>query len=653
MSKKPSVPPAKTRSKRARTVVNDIIQESVERDADLKSASKKEDQQSPPRKRQRASIKSTKVSTSKKLVQGKPGRLAVLMNMPTDVFAEIASHLWPVDIINLARLNKYFRNMLMTRSSIHIWHSAMRNVPGLPDCPAEMGEPRYLALVFLKTCTSCGEPVNTKVDVVLRVRLCEPVIPLNTVPPGIISLIPCSGKIAPANARALREDIPGLLAEYEKKKRLNNASAFQTWTAWKKVIISARLEHAQKLKEFFELMESARNDRRSRLAELLLAIKKQDGFKVEIPAQHPAISLLDSSPITVCYNPPFPGIDYALNCPAVLDLYQTDRTTAEMEAQFESHREVIERYITQWKTRIQAHCSKLARQGSKVTTILESSLVVGNKPDPFSNLSDDLKLLLRADTFFSTPTDFSSRPALYSSLIEREGFLGTYTNLGDATPKGPPNLDGITWDSAANKMARKLLASLGMPNASYLDMTDKPIYICGRCHDTTDRTWEEMVFHYVFEQERYARIQKEGWPPRRRITYENEHDPKRCTKIPLVQYSGERPEDEFDLYNCKMCANALILEDVTASEEILWQHLETVHAITNPILDIHYVYVPQITEESEPSESGCVDCDDFSEGEGGCDYARNRHLYRSYGRRKRHHYRSRCYYDGEGDEEFW
>ncbi|KAF8600705.1 hypothetical protein BDV93DRAFT_396519, partial [Ceratobasidium sp. AG-I] len=85
--------------------------------------------------------------------RGKQGRLAGLMKMPIDIFTEIALYLMPTDIIVLARSNRFFRNLLMHRSAIHIWHGVMRNVPRLPPCPPEMCEPQYLALIYSRTCS--------------------------------------------------------------------------------------------------------------------------------------------------------------------------------------------------------------------------------------------------------------------------------------------------------------------------------------------------------------------------------------------------------------------------------------------------------------------------------------------------------------------
>ncbi|CAE7103321.1 unnamed protein product [Rhizoctonia solani] len=582
----------------------------------------------------------------------------------------------------------------------------MNNVPGLPDCPPDMSEPRYLALVFSKICTSCGKAAKLEMDTVLRVRLCSPcrktcLIPWNTVPAGIMPYIPFSGKIAPtarrSNAYSLREDVPGLVEEYENKKRLNDTQALRAWAEEKREVISNRLKHAHLLGEFLDTMESARlleigttkaerqqeiqrrledlgwtwqdmdfseygcnerewlqlvsqprpltervwsniksklvslleanrerrlqreriqrdNARRVQLGELLSAIRKRGIFTAQIPAQHPAASLLGSMPVNVTYEPPFPELSYALDCPIVLDLYNSDMTVPEMEAKFEQHRGEIETFIAEWQARIQTHCSKLARQGPKTTKkILRSSLTTSdNKPNPFAKLSDDLKLLLRADSFFNTPgVLITERPCTYGTVLRSEGLLGTQS-FAWATPKAPPSLDGISWNSEANRIARALLASIGTPNASYLEMTNKSIYACGRCHDTENKTWEGMVYHYIQHQRSYNLVQENTAKALSKagVTFNNAHDLNLRTKLPLIQRSAAQMSDEFDQYECKVCADTMILEDVISSEVKLEEHLLIVHGITEPIPDEHYV--AHIIEE-EDSELDYLSPDTFYE----------------------------------------
>ncbi|EUC57214.1 hypothetical protein RSOL_213100 [Rhizoctonia solani AG-3 Rhs1AP] len=94
------------------------------------------------------------------------------MRVPIEILTEIASHLLPVDVISLSHCNKFFRNMLMNRSSRHIWTSAINNVEDLPPCPPDMSEPYYVKLLFLPWCTICGENEDCESYLELRLRLC-------------------------------------------------------------------------------------------------------------------------------------------------------------------------------------------------------------------------------------------------------------------------------------------------------------------------------------------------------------------------------------------------------------------------------------------------------------------------------------------------
>lgn len=120
----------------------------------------------PPRKRSRK---------SKSKPKRMHGFLAGIVHVPMDIFAQITSHLHPIDIHSLARTSKKFRKLLMSRSSKHIWRAAERNVLGLPPCPEHITEPEYAALVFGKWCSMCGSTgnVSRRMDEILAVRLCS------------------------------------------------------------------------------------------------------------------------------------------------------------------------------------------------------------------------------------------------------------------------------------------------------------------------------------------------------------------------------------------------------------------------------------------------------------------------------------------------
>ncbi|CAE6456772.1 unnamed protein product [Rhizoctonia solani] len=762
MAKRASTRQTKTRSKRVRKETNSS-DDDFQRDTDFVDESETE-QQSPPPKRQRTATKTSKAPVRKKQVRGKQDPRVGLVDMPIRVLTEIASQLLPVDIISLARTNKSLRSTLMRRSAINIWHEAMDNVLGLPDCPPDMSEPRYLAL-------SCGKNGKTEIDAILRVRLCGPcrkacLIPwtMKTVPLGIMPLIPFSGSelivmfsssrclrnaigIAPpprrANAYVLRDDIPGLVAEHAQKKKLNTPT-FQAWAAEKREILSRRLKHARELTDFLHIIDLAREaeiedtkaerqeeierrleelgwttedmdfdypgctqqrewldmisqlkvltervwstlqpklvvlleanrerrvvverrqrefERRTCLSEWFGVIKKRDNFTVEFQPHEVATTSTSGSDkaISVSYEEPFPSLAQLLNCPVVLDLYETDAPAAEMEAKFEKHRHTIEIFITEWKSRIQGHFIKLLPKGTKKISI-PSQVARNKEPSPLATIRNELKPLLRADNFFSATSLFGHvETSMYESVLRAEDLMGTPPSIGTVWPQEPPSLEHIRWDPEASKIARALVTSIGKANASYLEMTDRAIYACGRCHDTEVMTWENMVRHYVHQQEFYAIIQNDSELSEAGVVCNNAHDLKFRTKDPLVRYSTTQTNDKHDQFVCKLCAKSIDLDEVVASEASMLKHLSAVHGITKPKVNEHYS--PQATDlydscgsddrgydrdyddgySSGYDHSSDYDMDpDYSED--GCGYRRSRYKRRGY---SRHPYRPRCAY---------
>ena len=99
------------------------------------------------------------------------GSLAGLMNMPLDVFFEvrpicqriyyippnelcqIASHLHPLDMLNLSRTSKSLRSLVLAKSSRSAWIASLATVDALPACPTNMSEPSYAALLFDRHCS--------------------------------------------------------------------------------------------------------------------------------------------------------------------------------------------------------------------------------------------------------------------------------------------------------------------------------------------------------------------------------------------------------------------------------------------------------------------------------------------------------------------
>ncbi|CAE6469350.1 unnamed protein product [Rhizoctonia solani] len=690
---------ARLAKRKGRSIKVDMVdaQDDVGRDGNFKEVeSDQEEQRPPPRKRQRiTTTKSTKAAPRKKLVRGKQGRLADLVNMPVDIFTEVASHLLPGDIISLSRANKFFRNLLMHRSAIHIWHGSMKNVQGLPPCPEGMSEPHFLALLFSKTCSMCGSPVRTNMDPFLLVKLCGScrntlLMPLISVPPSLISWIDYSRSIAPTKRRTawayvLRKDVDDLTAQYDEKHGSKDAHVLEAWIQERREGVAARRNRGLVIAEFLENLErgrereisdikaarrsevkrrlaemgwtetdmefgwwalreqrdwndlvsqpkplteriwtniqpkliplleanrearlqmerdSRKSQRQLRLSELFLEIKQKDPSVLQLKAPNPVTRLTNAgSTISFTYRNPFPDLCHALHWPLVKDLYETDSTVEEMEARFEEKREEVEGLVTEWQNRIQSQVVGRLREGytSQGETIRPTITVSNEGPDPLANVSDDLKLLLRADSFFYDTQTFSSLkvPVSFSTMISSAGLSGSLSAYASVIPRPVPNLDHYQWYPEAHEAARELLADMGRPDASYLEMKGVgSAFACGRCHETDSRNWEKMVEHYVEQKRLHAKIQESiATMSDAGIIYNNVHDPALLVGQPLVTDYATKTLDAVSdpgpgrRQVCNLCEEIPTAREVTAYKPGIVKHLLDVHGITEPKAEEHY-----------------------------------------------------------------
>ncbi|KAI0029158.1 hypothetical protein K488DRAFT_12223, partial [Vararia minispora EC-137] len=77
----------------------------------------------------------------------KKGSLSVLPTLPLDILFEIFMRLGPADLLHLARTNKAFRNVLMSRQSAFVWKAVLDAVGDkYPPRPPEMSEPVWVNL---------------------------------------------------------------------------------------------------------------------------------------------------------------------------------------------------------------------------------------------------------------------------------------------------------------------------------------------------------------------------------------------------------------------------------------------------------------------------------------------------------------------------
>ncbi|KAG8710595.1 hypothetical protein FRC08_016960 [Ceratobasidium sp. 394] len=217
-----------------------------------------------PAHRKRAwRAQSESVVAAPKHVRGKQGRLRGIMNMPVDIFAEIAVYLYPIDLVYLARANKFFRQMLMNRSFIHVWRCAERNVEGLPPCPKDLCQPQYAALVFTKYCSTCGNLALRPMDPVLQVRLCvrcrnKQAVKITRVTDP--SLVFWSRDFVPGDAPwCLYDEAKAVKNKLNMLEHEGNKEETERWLEERRDIVCNRIKDAQPLALFLKNIDDKRS----------------------------------------------------------------------------------------------------------------------------------------------------------------------------------------------------------------------------------------------------------------------------------------------------------------------------------------------------------------------------------------------------------
>ncbi|KII91369.1 hypothetical protein PLICRDRAFT_51534 [Plicaturopsis crispa FD-325 SS-3] len=135
-----------------------------------------------PKKRRRATEEGDTSAQSTKRARKARMKLSYLPEMPLDILDEIFGYLLPLDILRLSWANKAFRFILLHRSSVAVWRSALSNfrvdAPDFPDTPFDLNEPQFISMMFSNHCHFCtGHAPKTSILWLFRIRCCKTCIP--------------------------------------------------------------------------------------------------------------------------------------------------------------------------------------------------------------------------------------------------------------------------------------------------------------------------------------------------------------------------------------------------------------------------------------------------------------------------------------------
>ncbi|CAE6411684.1 unnamed protein product [Rhizoctonia solani] len=238
-----------------------------------------------PQRKKRRLAKTSEAGKVKKSNKIK-GKLSGILSLPIEVFVEIMRRLALPDVLSLSRSNKFFRQMLMTRSvtTLSIWRGAIENVPGLPPCPEDLCEPQYAALVYTKYCSMCGTRIVMDMDPYLNVRICKDCVEIHVtradeVEDELRHLIPESRNIRKAGrygvATCLTRDVTEVEQWYYNLPAGDHGYSEDEWDAKldegvKKV--RDRITYAKQMKEFLRHIAKTRAEE----IDLLKEQRRQD-----------------------------------------------------------------------------------------------------------------------------------------------------------------------------------------------------------------------------------------------------------------------------------------------------------------------------------------------------------------------------------------
>lgn len=243
--------------------------------------------------------------------------------------------------------------------------------------------------------------------------------------------------------------------------------------------------------------EQRKHARKQKLEQLVKKIKDAEPplIKAHISRLAPRSASDSNAPATqVVHRRLFPQLADLLEFPLIKSLAETDVPASGMEARFKRHREDIKAHILEWKIKTEGHLAELLRQGHVSDGLKKAApapvLSVGeSEPDPFDGVSDDLKLLLRADSLFESIYS-PKTPVTYDNLLENR----SYWSMSDPGWGRPLDLSKVKRHTKAQEVARALLKGIGKPDACFLELQSVgPLFKCGRCRSDSTHNWVYMV----------------------------------------------------------------------------------------------------------------------------------------------------------------
>ncbi|CAE6451867.1 unnamed protein product [Rhizoctonia solani] len=561
---------------------------------------------SPPRK-----VPRCEPPTQDGIPSNLPHLVKTLIDLPLDILIEIAAWLQPLDMIQLSRVNKDIRGLLMRRSAACMWRTSLCNVGALPPVSTDLTGAQLAVLLFSGECTQCGEYTDNGIDFIFRARLCSACRQVHLMVPTdldhsellFVSEYTPSFQWTPTYT-CLRSDYLHVKSKYEELRAAGDTQALDHWAEERRKAVESRCRNSLTLTKWFSALVGGPHEnyrhrqqaRRVTLNEHVLEIRNRlqpiycirhtpdseeflnslfkDAGSSELKAANVGLPkdsvILPSFPCVEDIFDMYPGLRFIT---ASLTLGET------FESQLKDRSDHIQQTICTWRNQLEQKLLNLLPEGTQPAELenFDYTLVYGTGEDvrPMSSLRLEHTSLLRADAVFGLKI-FGAHYRSQDLFYYPDDFRGR---------SGVKALTRSFYNSSAAKVAQALLRTIGSPDISYQALSAAPkLYQCGRCYDKPILTsWKEMLQHYLHESYRYQLARGRNSNTNTSIQYIFMHDPDLS-----ISCASSGSGQDNNRFFCLLCIELNILDNKFLGEASTRYHIQNVHLVNELIEGVHY-----------------------------------------------------------------
>ncbi|KAF8597244.1 hypothetical protein BDV93DRAFT_499788 [Ceratobasidium sp. AG-I] len=323
---------------------------------------------------------------------------------------------------------------------------------------------------------------------------------------------------------------------------------------------------------------------------------------------------------------PFPLTTKLLDWECLKDLSEMEADVERIEELFNERREQVRQGVENWRMDFEKRLVEIYKAGVDGTMpedavgTLEGGetkaepIVKVEGDDSTEGLSPHVRFLLRADTIFKEDTSESIQydedlsyigehiaaipsPCYYPNIISQyDSFHGFPEWPSSLEPE--VDVEKYIRYTEAEKLVKKMLVDIQMPDATHMGLEAmKSRFACGRCTELKPMTWDNLVLHYMQQQQQWGKdLIKTGlYTIRHPIAFRNVHNvdwttnPKPLARILTVEEASNMnfiSRFGLDRFRCMLCDGTGrhhldLVEGVRA-------HLQDVHNIADPTEGLYY-----------------------------------------------------------------